>query len=294
VESRRTPSRSLRRSSRRRSLWSPDAGLREAGPLEPIAQGSPNVFINDLHAARVGDVTQHGGVIVTGAPSVQIGDEGAGGSSTCALASASEGSSEGDGESDGALPEGAGNGTQEGPADETTLITRHVLLFGGFFDSAIGSLGGNSPVESVAPLLSSVWPDVSVRYFTHDEQGAGIAYIQSILAAPGDHRFAIVGHSYGGDTGYLVARDAAAHISCLLTVDAVSRWTFSISKPSNVSRWINVYVDGIQDPSDIIAILGGHWGAVGGAENHGVDNLSHAAFYEMARPYLPEVRQSLG
>ncbi len=45
----------------------------EAGPLDPIAQGSPNVFMNDLHAARMGDKTQHGGVITDGAATVEVG-----------------------------------------------------------------------------------------------------------------------------------------------------------------------------------------------------------------------------
>lgn len=45
----------------------------EAGPLDPIAQGSPNVYMNDLHAARVGDMTQHGGLIIDGAATVEVG-----------------------------------------------------------------------------------------------------------------------------------------------------------------------------------------------------------------------------
>ncbi|WP_334189550.1 PAAR domain-containing protein [Noviherbaspirillum sp.] len=45
-----------------------------AAPLpDMIATGSATVFIQGLPAARVGDQTIHGGVIVSGAGTVQIG-----------------------------------------------------------------------------------------------------------------------------------------------------------------------------------------------------------------------------
>ena len=43
------------------------------GPIDIIVQGSPTVLINNLMAARIGDLTAHGGVIVTGLPTVIIG-----------------------------------------------------------------------------------------------------------------------------------------------------------------------------------------------------------------------------
>lgn len=43
------------------------------GPPDTIAQGSGTVMINGLAAARLGDATAHGGVIVMGAPTVIIG-----------------------------------------------------------------------------------------------------------------------------------------------------------------------------------------------------------------------------
>jgi uncharacterized Zn-binding protein involved in type VI secretion len=52
------------------------------GPTDVIVKGSPTVFINGLPAARIGDSTAHGGVIVSGWPSVIIGDLGMGGIST--------------------------------------------------------------------------------------------------------------------------------------------------------------------------------------------------------------------
>lgn len=43
------------------------------GPPDTIIKGSSTVLINKLPAARMGDSTVHGGVIVIGAPTVQIG-----------------------------------------------------------------------------------------------------------------------------------------------------------------------------------------------------------------------------
>lgn len=48
----------------------------EAPTPDFLAQGSPNVFLNDKLATRRGDLTQHGGRIDTGALQVEIGIEG--------------------------------------------------------------------------------------------------------------------------------------------------------------------------------------------------------------------------
>jgi uncharacterized Zn-binding protein involved in type VI secretion len=44
------------------------------GPLDVIVKGSATVLVGGLQAARIGDMTAHGGVIVTGCPTVIIGD----------------------------------------------------------------------------------------------------------------------------------------------------------------------------------------------------------------------------
>jgi uncharacterized Zn-binding protein involved in type VI secretion len=49
-----------------------------AGPPDAIAAGSLSVNIGGIPAARVGDMTTHGGVIVAGCPTVNIGDVGMG------------------------------------------------------------------------------------------------------------------------------------------------------------------------------------------------------------------------
>lgn len=49
------------------------------GPPDVIVQGSRSVLVGGLMAARLGDRTAHGGVIVAGCPTVLIGDAGGGG-----------------------------------------------------------------------------------------------------------------------------------------------------------------------------------------------------------------------
>jgi uncharacterized Zn-binding protein involved in type VI secretion len=43
------------------------------GPTDVIVKGSATVLIGGSPAARIGDMTAHGGVIVAGAPMVIIG-----------------------------------------------------------------------------------------------------------------------------------------------------------------------------------------------------------------------------
>lgn len=45
-----------------------------AGGPDAIVKGSLGVFICSMPAARIGDLTVHGGVITTGLPTVLIGD----------------------------------------------------------------------------------------------------------------------------------------------------------------------------------------------------------------------------
>ncbi|MGJ5815363.1 PAAR domain-containing protein [Paludibaculum fermentans] len=47
------------------------------GPEDEIAEGATTVLVNNLPAARLGDHTVHGGVIVEGDATVLIGNEGA-------------------------------------------------------------------------------------------------------------------------------------------------------------------------------------------------------------------------
>jgi uncharacterized Zn-binding protein involved in type VI secretion len=75
------------------------------GPPDMIIKGSPTVLVGGQMAARIGDTTVHGGVIVTGLPTVLIGDAGAAG-----------GGGGGAGGAGGAGAAGAGAGAAAGAA----------------------------------------------------------------------------------------------------------------------------------------------------------------------------------
>jgi uncharacterized Zn-binding protein involved in type VI secretion len=57
------------------------------GPPDTIIMGSATVMIGGLMAARMGDPTAHGGVIILGAPTVMIGVSGQGQALAAASAS---------------------------------------------------------------------------------------------------------------------------------------------------------------------------------------------------------------
>lgn len=61
------------------------------GPPAMIVKGSATVFIGGLPAARMGDQTVHGGIVVTGCPTVLIGDAGSGGGGAGAAGGAAGG-----------------------------------------------------------------------------------------------------------------------------------------------------------------------------------------------------------
>lgn len=44
------------------------------GPPDAVVDGSPTVMIGGRPSARIGDETAHGGTILTGIPTVEIGD----------------------------------------------------------------------------------------------------------------------------------------------------------------------------------------------------------------------------
>ena len=58
------------------------------GPPDVILFGSPTVLINGLMAARMGDPTAHGGMIVAGCPTVFIGEMAMGSAQTDAMSAA--------------------------------------------------------------------------------------------------------------------------------------------------------------------------------------------------------------
>ena len=102
-----------------------------------------------------------------------------------------------------------------------------------------------------------------------------MADISATKAANPDEPINLVGHSYGGDTAYLVARDSSYNIDNLVTLDPVSHFTYDVSKPSQVENWNNVYSNpNNYGVDDFIADIGGQWGPVG---KPGVNDISSTA-----------------
>jgi type VI secretion system secreted protein VgrG len=107
------------------------------GPPDVIAKGSPTVLIGFMMAARQGDLTAHGGVLVMGFPTVMIGEAGGGGAGGGAggggggSGGGAGGSSPGGGGAPGTDGPGGGGGGG-GKGDETPpagprMINGHVV-----------------------------------------------------------------------------------------------------------------------------------------------------------------------
>lgn len=62
------------------------------GPPDAVAVGSATVLVEGKAAARMGDMTGHGGVIVSGMPTVLIGDSPPSGQAAAMKAAAAAGS----------------------------------------------------------------------------------------------------------------------------------------------------------------------------------------------------------
>lgn len=125
--------------------------------------------------------------------------------------------------------------------------------------------------------------DYTVRVYSWDEKDEIISAIKEALSENPNEEINIIGHSYGGDTAYLVARDCGVDIANLITLDPVSRFTFFITKPSKVGKWINVVAsEEGWSFGDIVAGVGGAWGNVSTADlNISVTNADHEDVYSM-------------
>jgi len=93
----------------------------------------------------------------------------------------------------------------------------------------------------------------------------------------------LIGHSYGGDTAENVAHDITDRkIDKLITLDPVSFWDFSGSKPENVNNWYNVIAEDDQYTwNDFIADVGGQWGKESGTAFNYVCPTDHNNPYAM-------------
>ena len=150
----------------------------------------------------------------------------------------------------------------------------------GYATIFIGGASEHTATNTVADFMNSRCPKCGARLggtttkpYAWDQKDDIIAFIKSL---PPGESITLLGHSYGGDTAYLVARDCGRSIDTLITFDPVSRFTFNISMPENTQSWYNIYVTGDNYGSgDLIADIGGQWGAVDGATNIAAPDLQH-------------------
>jgi len=101
------------------------------GPPDTILMGSTGVFICGKPAARMGDMTAHGGSIILGCPTVLIGETGGGGGSAGSAgagASASTASGAADAANTSALAQAAANGDETAErTDEEDYTAQYTL-----------------------------------------------------------------------------------------------------------------------------------------------------------------------
>lgn len=128
-----------------------------------------------------------------------------------------------------------------------------VALIGGFFDSWTYGVAKNAEKH-----LPAYFGAVETKYFAWDNGGDAAEWVKKERRASLRH-VALVGHSYGGDTAMGVAGDLEnVPVALVVTLDPTSR--FQTDRPRNVGKWVNVYVVGVNDFSDVVSGVGGNWG----------------------------------
>jgi len=140
------------------------------------------------------------------------------------------------------------------------------LRFALFFGGAMDEWGGQFVKGSYRSFHYPLTPDL-VWYFPWDNESSALDFIGELQTETDDVIIALIGHSYGGDTAWDVARSTSAIVNCLVTVDPASQFRPQIpGKPSRVSFWHNIWVRGWSSKNDTIADIGGAWEQVSAAD----------------------------
>ena len=150
------------------------------------------------------------------------------------------------------------------------------LYIGGALESQTGCLS-----KGVKASTGESYPS---KVYGWDQKDEVINKIKEIKEKNPSESINLVGHSYGGDTAYLVARDCGYSIDSLVTLDPVSHFTFDITKPSNVNDWTNVVAsESGMSWGDVVAGIGGAWGEINasGVTNIDATNADHEDVQEM-------------
>jgi len=186
-------------------------------------------------------------------------------------------------------------GAGDGPGLANSQIVKSVASAGFVDPRKIGLSGAKVAAES--KYLE--WSDAA---FGRPKAKDMLAHInEKCLAMP----VVFVAHSYGCEAAMKTIAKLNATITHLVTIDGVSWETkfFGDSKPSNVKEWTNVFVSGVSDFTDVIALVGGQWkNRTAATRNIDVSKfrrssgpkLSHGDFLAMWGFALPHVKKSIG
>lgn len=136
-----------------------------------------------------------------------------------------------------------------------------IVVVGGFGDSLTGTVQ-----EGLLDDIAADNPDADVLFLSWDAVDEGAAFLEQYQTDNPAAPITVVGHSYGGDAALAIAEQASTVQGInIVTLDPVS-WNQN-ARPDNVASWFNVTVPGINDHTDVIAAIGGHYGPQVGAEN---------------------------
>lgn len=176
-------------------------------------------------------------------------------------------------------------------------MTQLVAFFGGFLD------GTFRPVKDVVAQFvreSRYGPHTGILYFSWFHAWCSNFARREIAAQvqnAGLPRLAIVGHSYGAHSAHKLALRLNLPVDVLVTIDGVS-WEGKLlrcQRPAAVKNWINVYKKGIRHSSDVVALVGGHWGSTSAADhNIHVPQTTHAEFGKMFREAEHAMKELMG
>ena len=162
------------------------------GPPDVIMKGSPTVFIGGMMAARMLDTTAHGGMIVTGFPTVIIGNGAAGGSSS---------------------PSGGqGLGAAAGGGAAT--------------DGSSSNKKSNGPFDSMDDAARAALDEANPKSIKDNLEYSGLIY-----QGP-DDKYYYTGPAQGSDQGANPYGDAPAPENSTVVGDYHTHGDYSIGKPS--------------------------------------------------------------
>jgi hypothetical protein len=147
------------------------------------------------------------------------------------------------------------------PTSDMLGIPQHLAFVGGFFDSTLSALGGNTVYDEYTQymkFLKAYNITADVQYFTWDQASQLTQWGNGVDASGG--QITLIGHSYGGDTAASVVANGLK-VKTLITLDPVSYIQPNFQQvAANSGQWLNfVATGGGLTLPNAIAGVGGAW-----------------------------------